>query len=198
MLIPPELAPMTVVPTPAVVAKPGALGALAIVATDDTDELQWTFIVMSWVVLSLNVPVAVNCCVLPLDTVELAGVIATETSVPLLTVRVVVPFKPEALAVMVELPVRLPNAVPEVRMEATFGLEDFHDTPARLPPVLPSLKVPTAVNFTKVRAAMRGLLGTMLMPVRVTVVTVRLVVPVTDPRTAPTVVLPAATLLARP
>lgn len=135
---------------------------------------------------------------LPLDTVELAGVIATETSVPLLTVRVVVPFKPEALAVMVELPVRLPNAVPEVRMEATFGLEDFHDTPARLPPVLPSLKVPTAVNFTKVRAAMRGLLGTMLMPVRVTVVTVRLVVPVTDPRTAPTVVLPAATLLARP
>ena len=106
---------------------------------------------------------AVNCCVLPLDTVEFAGVIATETSVPLLTVRVVVPFRPEALAVIVTLPLRLPNAVPELRMEAILGVDDFHETPARLLPVLPSLKVPTAVNFTKVRASMRGLLGRMAM-----------------------------------
>lgn len=153
---------------------------------------------MSCVVLSLNVPVAVNCCVLPFDTVGLAGVIATETSVPLLTVRVVVPFSPDALAVMVALPVFLPNAVPELRMDATLGVDDFHDTPAKLLPVLPSLKVPTAVNLTNVRASMRGLLGRMAMPTRVTLVTVRLVVPVTDPSTALMVVLPAATLLTNP
>lgn len=149
-------------------------------------------------VLSLKVPVAVNCCVPPFDTVEFAGVMASETSVPLLTVRVVVPFSPEALAVMVALPVFFPKAVPELRMEATLGVEDFHDTPARLLPVLPSLKVPTAVNFTKVRASMRGLLGRMAMPTSLTVVTVRLVVPVTEPRTALMVVLPVATLLTRP
>ena len=149
-------------------------------------------------VLSLKVPVAVNCCVLPLDTVEFAGVMASETSVPLLTVSVVVPFRPEALAVMVALPVFLPKAVPELRMEATLGEEDFQDTPARLLPVLPSLKVPTAVNFSNVCASMRGLLGRMAMPTSLTVVTVRLVVPVTEPSTALIVVLPVATLVDRP
>ncbi len=47
LVIPPELAPMVVVPTPAVVAKPAVLGALAMVATEACDELQWTFRVMS-------------------------------------------------------------------------------------------------------------------------------------------------------
>jgi len=198
LVMPPELAPMVVLPTPAAVARPAVLGALAMVATEADDELQWTFRVMSWVVLSLNVPVAVNCCLLPLDAIEFAGVMARETSVPLLTVRVVVPFSPEALAVIVTLPVRLPKAVPELRMEATLGVDDFQDTPARLPPVLPSLKVPTAVNFTKVRASMRGLLGRMAMPTSLTVVTVRFVLPVTESRTALMVVLPAATLLTSP
>ena len=46
-VMPPELAPIVVVPTPAVVARPAVLGALAIVATDACDELQWTLRVMS-------------------------------------------------------------------------------------------------------------------------------------------------------
>lgn len=46
-VIPPELAPMVVVPTPVVVARPAVLGALAMVATEADDELQWTFRVMS-------------------------------------------------------------------------------------------------------------------------------------------------------
>jgi hypothetical protein len=41
------LAPMVVVPTPTVVAKPAVLGALAMVATEADDELQWTLEVMS-------------------------------------------------------------------------------------------------------------------------------------------------------
>ena len=40
LVIPPELTPMVVVPTPLVVARPAALGALAMVATEAEDELQ--------------------------------------------------------------------------------------------------------------------------------------------------------------
>jgi len=47
LVIPPELAPMVVLPTPAVLANPAVLGALAMVATEADDELQWTFKVMS-------------------------------------------------------------------------------------------------------------------------------------------------------
>lgn len=197
-VVPPELAPITVVPTPAVVANPAVLGALAIVATDADDELQWTFRVMSWVLPSLKVPVAVNCRVLPFATVGFAGTMAIDARVPLLTVRTVLPFSPEAVAVMVALPVFLPKAVPELRREAVLGEDDFQDTPARLLPVLPSLKVPTAVNLTNVRSSIRGLLGRTAIPVRVTVLTVRLVLPLTEPSTAVIVVLPAATLLTSP
>src|SRR6476659_5617942 len=56
-----EFAPMTVVPTPLVVATPAMLGAFAIVATLAMDELKCVVSVMSWVVPSLNDPVAVNC-----------------------------------------------------------------------------------------------------------------------------------------
>jgi hypothetical protein len=49
LLTPPELAVMTVVPGVAVVARPAILGALAIVATLATDELQCAIIVMSCV-----------------------------------------------------------------------------------------------------------------------------------------------------
>ena len=52
---------MTVVPTPLVVATPAMLGAFAIVATLAMDELKCVVSVMSWVVPSLNDPVAVNC-----------------------------------------------------------------------------------------------------------------------------------------
>ena len=47
LVTPPELAPMVVLPTPTVVAKPAVLGALAMVATEACDELQWTLMVMS-------------------------------------------------------------------------------------------------------------------------------------------------------
>ena len=56
-----EFAPMTVVPTPFVVATPATLGAFAMVATLAIDELKCVVSVMSWVVPSLNDPVAVNC-----------------------------------------------------------------------------------------------------------------------------------------
>ena len=152
----------------------------------------------SWVVASLKVPVAVNCCGLPSATDGVAGVMAMDASVPLLTVRVVVPLTPEALTVMVTLPSFLPLATPVERMEANCGFDDFHDKPLRFDVVLPSLKVPMAVNLINVCCWIRGFAGVTAMLTRFTTETVRPVEPFTEPTVAVMVVVPAATLVASP
>ena len=107
-VIPPEFAPIVAVPEPWAVANPATLGAFAMVATLAEDELQCVVNVMSWVVPSLKEPVATNCCVLPSVTVAVAGVIASETKVPVPTVSVVVPVTPDAVAEMVTEPLFFP------------------------------------------------------------------------------------------
>ena len=64
---------------------------MLIVATVVVNELQVTELVRFWVLVSLNVPVAVNCCVVPLGIEGLAGVTAMDTSVAAVTVSVVEP-----------------------------------------------------------------------------------------------------------
>ena len=59
-------------------------------------------------VLSLKVPVAVNCWGAPSGTDEFAGVMAIETKLPLLMVSVVLPVTPEAEAETVTVPLRFP------------------------------------------------------------------------------------------
>jgi hypothetical protein len=54
--------------------------------------------------------------------------------VPVPTVKPVVPFTPEADAVIVTVPPFLPWAIPVERTEAVFGFDDFQLTPARLSP----------------------------------------------------------------
>jgi hypothetical protein len=76
-LTPPKVAEMVVVPAAAVVARPVA----PIVATFAFEEVQVTCVVRSCVVASEYVPVAVNCCVAPTDTVGATGVTAMELSV---------------------------------------------------------------------------------------------------------------------
>ena len=167
-------------------------------ATVADDELQWLFSVMSCVVASLNVPVATNSCVPPTVAVGATGVIASDTRVPVPIVRVVVPVTPDEDAEMVTVPPFLPCAIPELRTEARFGLEDFQLTPVRLVPVLPSLKVPVAVNLIDVPFEILGLDGVMLMETNCTVETVSPVEPVIVPKAAFIVVLPLATLEASP
>ena len=147
---------------------------------------------------SLKVPVAVNCCVPPAVTVTLAGVIASDCSVPVPTVRVVVPFTPKAEAVIVTDPPFLPNAMPLERREATLGLEDFQETPARFVATLPSLKVPVAVNLSKVWAAILGLAGLIAIDTKCAVDTVSVVEPLTLPNVALMLVLPLAKLVTSP
>jgi len=146
----------------------------------------------------LNDPVAVNCWVFPRVTDESRGVIATDVRVPVPTVRVVVPLIPAELAEIVTVPAFLPWARPEPRTWAMFGFEDFHDRPLRLLEVLPSLNVPTAVNFSDVPFWIRGLLGLMLMDTRWAVETVKVVDPLIAPSVAEIVVVPVARLPTEP
>ena len=124
--------------------------------------------------------------------------IATDVRVPVPTVSVVVPLIPAAVAEIVTVPAFLPWARPEPRTWARFGFEDFHDKPRRLLEVLPSLNVPTAVNFSDVPFAIRGLLGMMLMDTRWAVETVKVVEPLTAPSVAEMVVVPVARLPTKP
>ena len=103
-LTPPELAPMVLVPAALQLARPATLGALAMVATGAEVELQWLFSVMSCVLASLNVPVATNACVLPAFAVTVTGVTASDTSVPVPTVNVVLPVTPDEEAEIVTVP----------------------------------------------------------------------------------------------
>lgn len=148
-------------------ANPGEeLGAFAIVTTLDKDELQWLLSVRSWVLPSLNVPIAVNCWVPPAATVGDAGVTASETSVPVPTVSVVVPFIPDAEAVIVTVPLFFPSARPKPRMDTMLGFDDFQDTPLRFVATLPSLNVPVAVNLTEVPFVILALAGLMVIETR--------------------------------
>jgi hypothetical protein len=78
---------MVVVPRPTAVASPAVL----IVATVAAEELHVAVLVRFCVLASVYVPVAVNCCVLPLAIEGVAGVTAIDTNVAAVTVSVVLP-----------------------------------------------------------------------------------------------------------
>jgi hypothetical protein len=77
----PTVAEIVEVPAPTAVAKPVAL----MVATPGVPDAH-TALLSTCVELSLNVPVAVNCCVAPLVIEGFAGVTAIDTSVAGFTV----------------------------------------------------------------------------------------------------------------
>lgn len=147
---------------------------------------------------SVKVPTAANCCVVPALHVGVVGETDKLASVPVPTVRVVVPLTPDAEAVIVTNPPFFPCAMPLERTEAIFGFDDFQFTPTRFPPVLPSLKVPVAVNLIEVRTSILGSAGLMLMPTTCAVETVSGVEPLMVPNAAEMVVVPGATLPASP
>jgi len=133
------LTPIVLVPLVYVIASPAFTGAFAIVATLGVDELQCELMLTSCVEPSLNVPVATYCCVAPALTEALTGVIATDTSVPLPIVTVVLPLRPENDAVRVSLPAFFARRIPlPPCMLARLFFDDRHDTPVSVA-VLPSL-----------------------------------------------------------
>src|SRR5580658_3541776 len=109
--IDPEVALIELVPTPAPVARPPA----AIVAVEVVAEAHVTEAVRFCVLLSLNVPVAVNCCLFPRVIEGFAGVTEMEvrdgtTGSP--TARFTEPVTGPAPAVMVAVPLVEPKTVP--------------------------------------------------------------------------------------
>ncbi len=123
---PPKVAVIVVDPTPTPIASPG----LVIVALLTSDDVQLTCVDKSWVVLSVNVPVAVNCCVVPLAMLGFEGVIEIDTSVAGVTVKVVVPEILPEVAVMVVVPTATDVAFPfdpaALLIVATPVFEEIH------------------------------------------------------------------------
>ena len=99
-LIVPDVAVRVAVPIPSLWTNPVVL----IVAVPTVSLVQVTLLLRSCALPSVNVPVAVNCCVVPSAIDGFAGVTARETSAAELTVSVVDPAIDPEVAVMVALP----------------------------------------------------------------------------------------------
>ena len=115
----PERAVIVVVPAATGVALPLLPAVLLMVATDEAVELQVTDAVIFWVELLENVPVAVNCSVVPKATLGFAGVTAMETNVAAVTVRVVEAEMVPDTAVIVVVPAATGVAMPVLLTVAT-------------------------------------------------------------------------------
>ena len=120
----PELAVIVVVPA----AREVALPATSIAATELLEEVQATADVRSCVLLSVKVPMAVNCWDVPLAMLELVGVTATDRSVAVVTVRVVVPVLPPVVALMVVEPAARAEAIPAAFMVAVVVVDELQVT----------------------------------------------------------------------
>ena len=190
----PEAAVMVAVPAATAVARP----LLSTVATEVLDEFQVTDAVISWVDPSENVAVAMSCWVDPTDRLGLAGVTAMEDTVPVVTVRVVLPEIVPEVAVIVVVPAVPAVARPLLLMDAVDVLDELQVTDADISWVVPSENVPVAVNCWVTTRGMVGLAGVTAMEERVAEVTVRVALPETFPEVAVMVAVPSAMALTRP
>src|SRR5262245_19152155 len=106
------VAEMLLLPTPAADARPCEPAALLTVATVPSDEAQVTCVVRSCVELSVNNPVAANCCVRPFAMLGAADDTSIETRVASVTVKVASPVTPPLVADRVVLPTPAADASP--------------------------------------------------------------------------------------
>jgi hypothetical protein len=108
---PPDVAVIIAEPAATDVDSPLEPAVLLMVATP-VEQLQVTVLVRSCVVLSEKVPVAVNCWFVPLTMLGLAGVIAMDTRVALLTCRRPHPQNFPQVALIVAVPSPLAYTCP--------------------------------------------------------------------------------------
>src|ERR1700732_466783 len=188
----PTVAEIVEVPAPTPVAKPVAL----IVATVAVPEAH-TALLSTCVVLSLNVPVAVNCCVAPLVIEGFAGVTAMDTSVAGVTVSSVEPVMLPTVAEIVEVPTPAAVAKPVALIVATVAVAEAHTA---LPStcVELSLNVPVAVNCCVAPLVIEGFAGVTAIDTSTAGVTVSSVEPVMLPTVAEIVEVPTPAAVAKP
>lgn len=143
--MPPCVAVIEVVPAPKPVARPELA---PMVATELFEEAQTTAELMSWMLVSLYVPVAVNHCEVPCATVALGGITAMDFRDAEVTVNVAAGLlRPPRVAFICAEPALMPRASPDPGLTvATLLLEELHVAVVVTFCVLPSLKVPKAVN----------------------------------------------------
>jgi hypothetical protein len=142
VLMLPDAAPMVLLPFTSEVARPVVL----IVATVVVADVHVTVLLKFWVLWSLNVPVAVNCCVCPAAMVGFAGVIASERRAGGRTVKPVAPVTLPDVAIIFALPTLTACARPEALMVTNVVALELHVTDAVRLLELPSLNCPCAVN----------------------------------------------------
>src|SRR5437764_1057618 len=125
------------------VARPLAL----MVAADAFEEAQATEVVRFWVLPSLKLPVAVDWEVVAFAIEALAALMLIDCSVAAVTVSTsVLEVTPLCVAVMLVEPTPVPVARPLALMVAADAFEEAQATEVVRFWVLPSLKVPVAVN----------------------------------------------------
>jgi hypothetical protein len=167
------------------------------VATAVFVEVQVTELVRFSVLLSLYVPVAVNCSVPPFAIDGFAGVTAIDTKIAV-TVRPVEPLIDPEVACIVVLPVFTPVARPVAPIVATAVFVEVQLTELVRFCVLLSLYVPVAANCCVAPFTIDGFAGVTAMETNTGGVTVKPVEPLIDPEVACIVVLPVPTPAARP
>jgi hypothetical protein len=114
------------------------------------------------------------------------------------TVRFAVPEIVPDMAVIVEVPTATPCASPVVLTIATELADDFHVADPVRSCMLPSLRVPLAVNCCEWPTAIVAVAGETAIETRTGAVTVSIVDPVFDPLAAVMEAVPAAFAVARP
>ncbi len=174
----PKVAVIVVLPTlKSAVARP----LLSMVAIDVSDELQVTWVVISLVVPSVYVPVALNCIADNRFMVGLAGVIVIKIRGTGVTVSTVLPEIPRVLvmevAVMVIVPAETPAASPLLLIVATVGSDEVQATWVVISKLVLSEYVPVALNCWVAPTRIVGLAGVTAMEDRVAEFTVRSVLP---------------------
>ena len=151
----------------------------------------------SCVVLSLNVATAVNCFIAPMGMVEFAGVTAIELIVAFVTVTEAVPLIVPDVAVTVADPAMTPVATPFTSIVKRFCAEE--DQVKEVSGcVLPSSKLPVAVNCSRVPAESFAVDGVSVMDSRCAGTTVSVDESEKLPTVAEIVVVPGPTLVTTP
>ncbi len=150
---------MVAVPTATPVPSPFDPAALETVAMVAADEVQVAWLVRFWVLPSEKVPMAVNCCVVPLAIEGAAGVTAIDWSVTAVTVTVVEPATLPLVAVTVADPGATAVISPVLETVTTPASEEVQAAEGVRSCVDWSEYVPVAVSWSVVPAPSEGLDG---------------------------------------
>lgn len=121
----PELAVIVELPLATASAKPAVGGVLLTVATAVFEEVHVTLLVMFRVLLSVYVPVAVNCCVVLAAIGGLTGVTTIETR-PGATVTSRDPLTEPDVAITEHDPPVFTLSMPPVAIEQMFASDELH------------------------------------------------------------------------